>query len=100
MAEYSDFEKKGAALDGTLADDRSTAEGQVYRPEVHADLTSERKYGKFECSMHEYSKQNEQWYLRSSPVRKLDLWLLPFLSIMYFFNSIDRVSHANTTKRN
>lgn len=25
-------------------------------------------------------------------VRKLDLWLLPFLSLMYFFNSIDRVS--------
>lgn len=46
MAESSDFEKKSAVLDGTLADDRSTAEGQVYRSEVHADLTSERKYGK------------------------------------------------------
>ncbi|KAL2284157.1 hypothetical protein FJTKL_09134 [Diaporthe vaccinii] len=72
MAESSDFEKKGAALDGTLADDRSTAEGQVYRSEAHADLTSERKY-----------------------VRKLDLWLLPFLSIMYFFNSIDRSNLGN-----
>lgn len=28
-------------------------------------------------------------------MRKLDLWLLPFLSMMYFFNSIDRVSHEN-----
>lgn len=26
------------------------------------------------------------------PVRKLDYWLLPFLSLMYFFNAIDRVS--------
>lgn len=54
MAESSDFEKKGAALDGTLADDRSTAEGQVYRSEVHTNLISERKYGKNESSMHEY----------------------------------------------
>ncbi|KAK7728636.1 hypothetical protein SLS63_006497 [Diaporthe eres] len=72
MAESRDFEKKSAAQDGTLADDRSTAEGQVCRSEAHADLNSERKY-----------------------VRKLDLWLLPFLSIMYFFNSIDRSNLGN-----
>ncbi|KAG6354935.1 hypothetical protein INS49_004016 [Diaporthe citri] len=72
MAESSEFEKNGAAVDGASADDRSTAEGQVYRSEAHADLTSERKY-----------------------VRKLDLWLLPFLSMMYFFNSIDRSNLGN-----
>lgn len=55
MAESSDFEKKSAAVDGTLADDRSMVEGQVYRSEeTHADLASERKYGKSDCSMHEY----------------------------------------------
>lgn len=54
MTESSDFEKKDAAVDGTLADDRSTTEGQVYRSEeVHADLTSERKYGESEYSMHQ-----------------------------------------------
>lgn len=54
MAESSDFEKKGAAVDGTLADDRSTAEGQVYQSEVHADVASERRYGESEFGMHEY----------------------------------------------
>lgn len=24
--------------------------------------------------------------------RKMDCWLLPFMSIMYFFNAVDRVS--------
>ncbi|KAJ4390981.1 hypothetical protein N0V93_004580 [Gnomoniopsis smithogilvyi] len=28
-------------------------------------------------------------------VRKLDIWLLPFLSVMYFFNSIDRSNLGN-----
>lgn len=45
MAESGDLEKKGVDLDGTLADDRSTSEGQVYRSEAHADLNSERRYG-------------------------------------------------------
>lgn len=36
--------------------------------------------------------------LMTSLVRKLDLWLLPFLSMMYFFNAIDRVSHTGTPK--
>lgn len=30
-------------------------------------------------------------------VRKLDFYLLPFLSLMYFFNSVDRVSWFNAT---
>lgn len=31
----------------------------------------------------------------SLTVRKLDTWLLPFLSMMYFFNSVDRSNVAN-----
>lgn len=46
MAASGAFEKKGAAVDDSLADDRSTAEGQVYRSEeVQMDLKSERRYG-------------------------------------------------------
>ncbi|OHF01812.1 major facilitator superfamily transporter [Colletotrichum orchidophilum] len=30
-----------------------------------------------------------------SYVRKMDIWLLPFLSIMYFFNSVDRSNLGN-----
>ncbi|KAJ2975156.1 hypothetical protein NQ176_g5671 [Zarea fungicola] len=30
-----------------------------------------------------------------SYLRKLDTWLLPFLSMMYFFNSVDRSNVAN-----
>lgn len=46
MAASGDFEKKGAAVDDSLADDRSTAEGQVYRSQdVQMDLKSERRYG-------------------------------------------------------
>ncbi|EFX04879.1 high-affinity nicotinic acid transporter [Grosmannia clavigera kw1407] len=33
--------------------------------------------------------------LERAYVRKMDLWLLPFLSAMYFFNSIDRSNLAN-----
>ena len=29
-----------------------------------------------------------------SLVRKLDIWLLPYLSFMYFWNAIDRVSQV------
>lgn len=46
MATSGAFEKKGATVDDSLADDRSTAEGQVYRSEeVQMDLKSERRYG-------------------------------------------------------
>lgn len=46
MAASGDSEKKVAAVDDLLADDRSTAEGQVYQSEeVQPDLNSERKYG-------------------------------------------------------
>jgi hypothetical protein len=31
-------------------------------------------------------------YLTTCVVRKMDLYLLPFLSVMYFFNAVDRVS--------
>ncbi len=32
--------------------------------------------------------------IERSIVRKIDMWLLPFTSLMYFFNAIDRVSDA------
>lgn len=49
MAASGDLEKKGAAVDDSLADDRSTAEGQVYRSEeAQMDLKSERRYGESE----------------------------------------------------
>lgn len=31
--------------------------------------------------------------VESSYLRKLDFYLLPFLSVMYLFNSVDRVSY-------
>lgn len=97
MADSSDVEKKSAAVDDTLADDRSAAEGQVYQSEgAHADLNSERRYGEYECIALEYEEISSQLCLHSDAVRKLDLWLLPFLSMMYFFNSIDRVCHIPT----
>lgn len=53
MADSGDLEKKGAAADGALADDRSTTEGQVYASEgLHAGLNGERKYGGSEFSIH------------------------------------------------
>ncbi|KAL1857592.1 hypothetical protein Daus18300_010232 [Diaporthe australafricana] len=73
MAEPSDLGKKGVVTDGALTDDRSTTDGQVIDSELlHTGLNNERRY-----------------------VRKLDLWLLPFLSVMYFFNSIDRSNLGN-----
>lgn len=52
MAASSDLEKKNAAVDGTSADDRSTAEGQVYgSEELHAGLNRERRYGKSESTV-------------------------------------------------
>ncbi|KAH7020698.1 major facilitator superfamily domain-containing protein [Microdochium trichocladiopsis] len=33
--------------------------------------------------------------IKRSYVRKMDLWLLPFLTIMYFFNAIDRTNLGN-----
>lgn len=57
MADSRDTEKKHAAVDDTLADDRSTAEGQVYRSEgAHADLTSERRYGESERIVPDYGQ--------------------------------------------
>lgn len=32
-------------------------------------------------------------------VRKMDIYLLPYLSIMYFFNSVDRVSSDSHSQR-
>lgn len=52
MAAFSNFEKKNAAVDGTSADNRSTAEGQVYgSEELHAGVNRERRYGKFESTV-------------------------------------------------
>lgn len=34
--------------------------------------------------------------LERTIVRKTDMWLLPFTSLMYFFNAIDRVSSDAT----
>ncbi|KAK7739727.1 hypothetical protein SLS53_005697 [Cytospora paraplurivora] len=72
MEKPSSFEKRELA-EIIQADGRSTTEGEVtlHQP-VLFDQVAERKY-----------------------VRKLDLWLLPFLSLMYFFNSIDRSNLGN-----
>ncbi|KUI66208.1 hypothetical protein VM1G_02428 [Cytospora mali] len=73
MASSSDLEKKQVVLDSSLNDARSTSEGEV----THAQTTL-------------FDRATERKYLR-----KLDLWLLPFLSLMYFFNSIDRSNLGN-----
>lgn len=49
MEASGDSEKKVSAVDDSLADDRSAAEGQVYRSqEARMDLNRERRYGEFE----------------------------------------------------
>lgn len=55
------------------------------------DTTAERAYGTFYSLVHSPSELP----LTSQIVRKLDLYLLPFLSIMYFFNSVDRSNLGN-----
>ncbi|KAJ0272888.1 hypothetical protein COL940_010199 [Colletotrichum noveboracense] len=50
-----------------------------------------------DCSQqgdHEYGSQAViDAAVERSYVRKMDYWLLPFMSIMYFFNAVDRVSY-------
>ena len=51
MTESSDSEKNGVAVDGTIADGRSIAEGQVFGSEdTHASLNNERRYGELETA--------------------------------------------------
>lgn len=54
------------------------------------DMTAERAYGT------SYTLLNVLFQpLIHHTVRKLDFYLLPFLSIMYFFNSVDRSNLGN-----
>ena len=100
MAESSDFEKKGVAVNGALADDRLTTGGQVYASErSHVGLNNEREYGESQCNIFGCSESRRYSCSLSALVRKLDMWLLPFLSMMYFFNSIDRVGHTINPER-
>ena len=51
------------------------------------DKSAERAYGKLASLFHNTTL--------TSLVRKLDFYLLPFLSLMYFFNSVDRSNLGN-----
>lgn len=58
---------------------------------IIVDKVAERSYGKTNIIRY-YAT-----YLTDlSAVKKLDFYLLPFLSLMYFFNSVDRVSFLKT----
>ena len=53
------------------------------------DKAAERAYGAYTSNL------NQLHWSNNATVRKLDLYLLPFLSLMYFFNSVDRSNLGN-----
>lgn len=71
------MEKKGIYVSGA---DPSLESG-VVAPVI--DRAAEKSYG----NRLSFKRRTR---LTSLAVRKLDFYLLPFLSLMYFFNSVDR----------
>lgn len=64
----------------------STASEAGEGSQLMFDKAVEKAYGK------KFSLSNYIQLLTKQKVRKMDVWLLPFLSVMYFFNAVDRVS--------
>tara|TARA_R110002003_G_scaffold206_2_gene15753 strand:- start:3124 stop:3570 length:447 start_codon:yes stop_codon:yes gene_type:complete len=69
--------------------DTSLSKEEAGIVEVHFDKAAERAYGKSCSPDHDNTSADFE------TVRKLDFYLLPFLSIMYFFNAVDRSNLGN-----
>jgi hypothetical protein len=80
-----DGRQKEVAMDDKQAPPSVVADNEA-GSQIVVDKSTERSYGE------PYTPQIISSVSNMAPVRKMDLWLLPFMSMMYFFNSVDRVS--------
>lgn len=87
MSELKKTESKTEDPDNAVADIKNASSAFI-------DAVAEKSYGKQRIRIPLFCTKSILTLLSS--VRKLDFFLLPFLSLMYFCNSLDRCNVGNT----